>query len=274
MEKSRTICRLGFPDLPAAHLPFYPRSCGVNCFFGRREEQSPGTIVEVCWVAKGSCVFEIGDAVFPVQENQSIYRLPGEKRVKIPAPGKESIVYWATFDGPRATDFMLSYGYRRGALNSGKCPVHLFDEIQHSLNSLLPSDLRRMVALYTELVGMMGEEHDPHSRKGQLFRDALGIIHSSYQNPDLDVNTLAEMLGMHRTTLDRLFIREMGVPPNCYLVKIRLHHALSLLNCTVLPVSEVAIRTGFARANYFGRVFRETMGYSPLEYRRLRAKGI
>lgn len=274
MDKSLTVRRLGFPGFPAAHLPFYPRSCGVNCFYGQREEQEPWNIVEICWVERGVCIFEIGDSVFPVQENQSVYRMPGEKRIKIPAPDRETVIYWATFDGPRAADFMLSYGYPRRALNSGKCPVHLFDEIRNSLNSLLPSDLRRMVTLYTELIGLMGEEQNPGNRKGQLFRNALGVIHAHYQDAGLNVNSLAEILGMHRTTLDRLFLREIGVSPNRYLVKIRLHHALSLLSSTALSVSEIAVRTGFTRENYFGRVFREATGRSPLEYRRLRTGGI
>jgi len=274
MLQSLTIRRIGFPERPPANLPFFPRSCGVNRFYGGEENHPPSEITEICWVTEGACTFEIGDASYTVQENESIYRLPGEKRIKISAPGRETVVYWAAFDGPQAADFMLSYGYPRRALNSGKCPVHLFDEIRNSLNSLLPSDLRRMVTLYTELIGLMGEEQNPGSRKGQLFRNALGVIHARYQEAGLNVNSLAEILGMHRTTLDRLFLREIGVPPNRYLVKIRLHHAFSLLSSTALSVSEIAARTGFARENYFGRVFREATGRSPLEYRRLRTGGI
>ena len=131
-----------------------------------------------------------------------------------------------------------------------------------------------MVALYTELIGRMGEERDPKSSSGQLFRKALGILHSGYPDPALNINLLAETLGVHRTTLDRLFLRELELPPGEYLTKIRLHHALSLLSCTTLPVSEVAFRTGFARPNYFSRVFREAIGKTPLEYRRLRTQGI
>lgn len=274
MNKNITVMRLGFPELPAAKLPFYPRSCGINYFYGRRrEEQPPGTVVELCWVANGECVFDFGETRCTVKADQAIYRLPGDCRAKLSAPDMKTVVYWATFDGPGAADFFLRYGYPRGALNSGKCPVHLFDEIRGLLNSLLPSDLRRLVALYTELIGLMGEEESgQQSRKGRLFRNALARIHSGYQNPEFDVNTLAELLGLHRTTLDRMFRRELGLPPNRYLTKMRLHHALSLLACTTLSIAEIAARTGFVRSNYFGRVFRENVGVTPLEYRRLRSR--
>ena len=274
MNKNITVMRLGFPELPAAKLPFYPRSCGINYFYGRRrEEQPPGTVVELCWVANGECVFDFGETRCTVKADQAIYRLPGDCRAKLSAPDMKTVVYWATFYGPGAADFFLRYGYPRGAINSGKCPVHLFDEIRGSLNSLLPSDLRRLVALYTELIGLMGEEESgQQSRKGRLFRNALARIHSGYQNPEFDVNTLAELLGLHRTTLDRMFRRELGLPPNRYLTKMRLHHALSLLVCTTLSIAEIAARTGFVRSNYFGRVFRENVGVTPLEYRRLRSR--
>ena len=211
---------------------------------------------------------------YSVQQNESIYRLPGERQIKCSAPGGRTVVYWAAIDGENAADFLLSYGYPRGPLKSGTCPVHLFEEIQHSLDTLLPSDLRRLVALYTELIGMMGEEHDPLSRKGVLFRDCLSLIQNRYQDPELNVNTLAEELKVHRTTLDRLFLREIGIPPNRYLLKIRLHHALSLLCCTKDPIAEIASKTGFSRSNYFDRVFREAMGFSPMEYRRRKREGI
>lgn len=274
MLQSLTIRRIGFPERPPANLPFFPRSCGVNRFYGGEENHPPSEITEICWVTEGACTFEIGDASYTVQENESIYRLPGEKRIKRPAPGRHTSVYWAAFDGPHAAEFLLSYGYPRGPLKSGKCPVHLFEEIQHSLGSLLLSDLRRLVALFAELIGMMGEEHDPQSRKGQLFRDCISLLHTQYQNPDLNVNTLAERLGIHRTTLDRLFLRETGIQPNRYLLKLRLHHALSLLSCTTDPIAEISSKTGFSRPNYFSKVFRETMGHSPLEYRRMRTEGI
>ena len=235
------------------------------------------------WIRRGS-EFEITASLRPVkgtlswtytvQENESIYRLPGEKRIKRSAPGRRTVVYWAAFDGPGAADFLLSYGYPRGPLKSGKCPVHLFEEIQHSLDTLLPSELRRLVALYTELIGMMGEEQDPLSRKGLLFRDCLALIQTRYQDPSLNVNSLAEELKVHRTTLDRLFLRETGIPPNRYLLKIRLHHALSLLSRTKDSIAEIALQTGFSRPNYFDRVFRETMGIRPMEYRRRKMEGI
>ncbi len=272
--QSLTIRRLGFPERPPGHLPFYPRSCGTNCFFGNGEDNPPSEITELCWIAEGACTFEIGDLSYTVQENESIYRLPGEKRIKRSAPGRRTVVYWAAFDGPGAADFLLSYGYPRGPLKSGKCPVHLFEEIQHSLDTLLPSELRRLVALYTELIGMMGEEQDPLSRKGLLFRDCLALIQTRYQDPSLNVNSLAEELKVHRTTLDRLFLRETGIPPNRYLLKIRLHHALSLLSRTKDSIAEIALQTGFSRPNYFDRVFRETMGIRPMEYRRRKMEGI
>ena len=67
----------------AAKLPFYPRSCGINYFYGRRrEEQPPGTVVELCWVANGECVFDFGETRCTVKADQAIYRLPGDCRAK------------------------------------------------------------------------------------------------------------------------------------------------------------------------------------------------
>ena len=60
-----------------------------------------------------------------------------------------------------------------------------------------------------------------------------------------------------------------GVPPVEYINRVRLHHALVLLAETTLPVSDVAERSGFFSMQYFYRIFRETLGNSPLSFRNL-----
>ncbi|MBI4024671.1 MAG: helix-turn-helix transcriptional regulator [Verrucomicrobia bacterium] len=66
--------------------------------------------------------------------------------------------------------------------------------------------------------------------------------------------------------LSRSFTREFGVAITDMLTMIRVERAKDLLNQGSLPIKEVAVRVGFADANYFAKVFRRVCGFSPTEH--------
>ena len=68
--------------------------------------------------------------------------------------------------------------------------------------------------------------------------------------------------------LSRLFRRVTGQSIVDYINGRRIEAAQHLLETTDLNISAVAEQTGFASAAHFRRVFRETMGVGPLQYRK------
>ena len=70
--------------------------------------------------------------------------------------------------------------------------------------------------------------------------------------------------------LSRLFRRVTGQSIVDYINGRRIEAAQRLLETTDLSISAVAEQTGFASAAHFRRVFRDTMGSGPLQYRKSR----
>ena len=68
--------------------------------------------------------------------------------------------------------------------------------------------------------------------------------------------------------LSRLFRRVTGQSIVDYINGRRIEAAQKLLETTELSIGMVAEQTGFASAAHFRRVFRETMGTGPLQYRK------
>lgn len=68
--------------------------------------------------------------------------------------------------------------------------------------------------------------------------------------------------------LSRLFRRVTGQSIVDYLNNRRIEAGQKLLESTELSISDVAEQIGFASAAHFRRVFRETMGMSPMQYRK------
>ncbi len=96
---------------------------------------------------------------------------------------------------------------------------------------------------------------------------ALGIIRRDYAYLD-GIAELAERLEVSQEYLTRCFYKYTGVTPGKYLNRVRIENAKLLLRQGRHSVQFVSDACGFSNANYFARVFRESVGVNPREYAR------
>ncbi|HVO47951.1 MAG TPA: AlkA N-terminal domain-containing protein [Steroidobacteraceae bacterium] len=82
------------------------------------------------------------------------------------------------------------------------------------------------------------------------------------------VESLAARLGVGSRHLHRLFLRFVGASPVTVAQTRRLHFAKHLLDETRLPVTEIALASGYGSIRRFNTVFRQVYGRSPRELRR------
>jgi AraC-like DNA-binding protein len=101
------------------------------------------------------------------------------------------------------------------------------------------------------------------------FSVMLSEIEKRFDQP-LRMAELARLAGMSERSFFRHFPLHLGMTPVQYLLKVRLQHASERLvyGGVEKRISEIAQACGFEDSNYFSRVFRESMGMSPREYRR------
>ena len=83
----------------------------------------------------------------------------------------------------------------------------------------------------------------------------------------IEVPELAAMVSMSVKQLERKFKKEYGTLPMKYINRIRLDAACQLLVKTRMPISKVAMETGFYDSSHFANQFVKSMGISPKEYR-------
>ncbi|MGF6446814.1 AraC family transcriptional regulator [Paraburkholderia youngii] len=85
-------------------------------------------------------------------------------------------------------------------------------------------------------------------------------------SPGLD--ELAEVAGIDRFRLTRLFQRAFGTSPHAYLVRLRLRAARRLLAAGRTP-AQVAAEVGFSDQSHLGRWFRRAYRMTPAAYRQM-----
>jgi AraC family transcriptional regulator of adaptative response / DNA-3-methyladenine glycosylase II len=82
------------------------------------------------------------------------------------------------------------------------------------------------------------------------------------------VDDLAARLGVGARQLSRLFARHLNATPVEVAKTARVQRAKRLLDSTELPMTEIAMRSGFRSLRRFNAVFIETYRRSPTEVRR------
>jgi AraC family transcriptional regulator of adaptative response / DNA-3-methyladenine glycosylase II len=104
-----------------------------------------------------------------------------------------------------------------------------------------------------------------------LARDALRLFDEpdAWHGESPSVERLAQRLGISDRHVRRIFETQFGVSPVQYLQTRRLLTAKQLLADTRLPITEVALISGFASVRRFNAAFAQHYGLSPTQLRRL-----
>jgi len=108
--------------------------------------------------------------------------------------------------------------------------------------------------------------NDMSAHTSTTVQKAKTYMKERYASP-LTLEMLAEHCGINKHHLCRLFKKAERTSPLAYLRDRRMEAALRLLRTTELPVREVGARCGFDSPSYFGKIFREYMSVTPMEYR-------
>ncbi|NLS00559.1 helix-turn-helix transcriptional regulator [Rhizobium sp. P38BS-XIX] len=81
---------------------------------------------------------------------------------------------------------------------------------------------------------------------------------------------LAELTGLSQSHFSHAFKASTGLPPHQWQTQARLERAKQLLLNSEMPLTSVAVETGFADQAHFTRVFRKNIGAAPASWKRSR----
>lgn len=104
---------------------------------------------------------------------------------------------------------------------------------------------------------------DRHDVQAQTF---CTLLEENFRQP-LAVPDYALRMGLSASHLTRICRTVLNAPPNCLVRQRRILEAKRLLEYSVLPLSEIAHRSGFQDTTFFSRTFKSLVGTSPKAYR-------
>ena len=212
-----------------------------------------------------------------IKKGKGVYYLDGEKVILSEG---DCIFFRAQFncsykqiDEPYTTSWIGFYGgdellnhYNIGNYKIFKAPAFLnntFGQLMLSCDNG-NTEAQRSAACYVFLLDMLEAMSQEQVSTSDLIRKYL----EENYNKNISLDDVAENIGMTKFSICRCLRRENKESVMTQLKNIRIANAKTTLKLTDYPITKIATLCGFEDASYFGKVFKEETGLTPLEYRK------
>ncbi len=119
---------------------------------------------------------------------------------------------------------------------------------------------KEITAPLSEIAVMPADEH--------FLCRARKIVQSRLNDPDVDVEWFSREMGFSRSQMHRKMTAVTGKSPSEFITRIRLEHAVQMLENRTGSISEIAYQVGFNSPSYFRKCFKENYGVTPSEYQK------
>ena len=228
------------------------------------------------FVTSGKGVYIARNNTYHLSANQAFIIYPNEITTYI-ADEQEPWEYcFFSFSGTMAEELIERTGFADGNMVITLDDDTLAGLIEETANTLLNepqknSDMYAISQLFCMFKLLMDHAESKNASKiptKDHVQHAIDYIQMNYASP-LNINGIADILSINRSYLYRIFKAEMGVSPIEYLNNYRIDQSKKLLIESEMPISQIAMATGFSTFSSFYRLFIIRYGHSPREYRNL-----
>ena len=182
---------------------------------------------------------------------------------------------WIHFYGPTIHSIYLKYTERGGQPVFHPTDLATFASLWQDLyhiasSSAVLKDMKINEYLFSLLTLVMEQSWNPEAKllsfKQHSLIDVKEYIDTHYSEK-ITLDRLSEMFSINKFYLERIFKEQFGVSIINYLTNIRITHAKRLLRFTSKSVEQIGLECGITPLYYFSRMFKQTEGISPSEYR-------
>lgn len=219
---------------------------------------------------KGS--FQTPDHTYPQQAGDLfLVQVPGDSQYSLPDDSECWDVLYLEFSSeclPLLYHIHLSCGPAFHLEASSTLPEQMKQLYADAISNQLASVFDNSKAAYAFLLDLADYALENPALSSPRVTLAKNYLDSNYYNTDLNLDEVADAVGLSKYHLCREFNHLYGISPGKYLANLRLQKSCALLlQNRQHTIAEIASMVGFSNDNYFCKVFRKAFGTTPTQYR-------
>lgn len=230
-----------------------------NCGIQRNIDRHQIKFHELTFLIEGRMVYYVDDERFDMVSGDIIYLPAGSMRQRDVCKGMNNYVSINFHSIDRMPLKFLSHNYINEEI---RMLLDYLDKVYSSPTGINP---KKMVHVLEALVLQISDNVSMGS-KPPLATEIANYLALHFRER-ISLEEISRQTFFSVAYCESEFRKAYGKSIINYLIDLRLVEAKALLVETSMPCSLISEMVGFDDANYFSRVFKKRIGFSPLQYR-------
>ncbi len=224
----------------------------------------------VHYITGGSGWLKTKEQTYQLTEGSGFIIFPGEPSSYYPDKDNPWEYFWMGVKGDSISEYLKYSSFTRkdpifkitnSKLDTREILVNLYISI------INPTVLTFSTAYYLyDFFNNIEAYNEGRRSKFYFIENGLKYIHENYTK-DINVGTLANHLSIDRTYLYKLFVSEMNISPQAYIINYKIAKACELLLSTEDSITQIAYKVGFNNNSDFYKQFKKRIKISPGKFR-------
>ena len=267
-------------DVSKLNTVIFPTMAGITnpdpaYFIRRLEDQNFKYLYVLEYVISGKGYIESGNRKYTVQAGDFYLLNRYTTPYYYPDPEDPFSKIWINISGRFLNALIYTYQITEPVLVVRDESLEVYLRRIHE--ELLRYPIREAERAYDAIMNLLLDlfrqiDHvrnkPPMARRNPTFRQITDYISNNIILEKMDVDYVSSYFYMSYSTLYRICMKNVGLSPKHYILKLKTDYAKTLLsttNCSVAKASEVL---NFSSPLYFGKVFKKYAGVSPANWKK------
>lgn len=225
------------------------------------------------FILEGKGTYIVNEKTYELGPGEGFLITPSIRNVYIADKVTPWKYIYATFDGIDADSFIHQAGLDNENVTFA---FNLDNSMKHDLYAMYEASKNYdakgydVSGYFLLVMSRLIKQANRHAYTFQATEDyvkrALSYIEANYPY-NISIQDIASYVGIARSYLYKLFMKHFQISPSNYLSKYRLSMATKFLEEFDIPISEIALASGFHDVSHFYRVFTQQYHMSPKNYK-------
>lgn len=227
------------------------------------------------YIVKGSGYYEVNRKKHAVSEGDIFIIYPNEyvSYYSEDRNGEPWSFCWIGFDGEGAEKYLsetfIPKRVHTLSLKDKRFPMYVsgcLDYTEANKNTLSQLELNVHLIRILSLLQKHSSREASKDEPSQIIESAIKYIEFNYMN-GITPKDVCAYLYLDRSYVYRLFKKYTGYSPEKYIINFKINKSVDLIKTKKYSLGEIAEFVGISNIYYFSKLFKQTVGITPSEYR-------
>lgn len=247
--------------------------------------------IEIIYLEKGFQYYFVDNKKYLIEGGDVLIILPNEEHYPINLHENRGRLYWLIIDiskrdnllsfNPSTSRLLLKTIMENSKDDRKKIKLHAKTQLENifKIHSQTPKDaLHRFIQkieiefeiaqLLLNIIQTQMDIFDLKNNYSHRIKKCITYINDNIFTENISIDTLAEISNLSSAYFIKTFKKEVGLPPNDYINKIKIDIAKEKIQNDSPSITYLAYELGFSSSQYFSRVFKKYVGNTPSEYKK------